>query len=172
MTLRPTRACAQSVLGVLRWVQSSGINRRAVGPPRWGPSAPSGKPLVFVLSGGERHESLYLSSLLAAGAVRRVGRGRPRVRPDRIVGDKGYSYPTVRRLLARRGIEAVVPYRRDQRPGDRRHCPFDRAAYRERNRIERLINRLKQWRRVATRYDKRPAHYAAMLTLAAALLWV
>ncbi|CAA9295248.1 MAG: Mobile element protein [uncultured Gemmatimonadaceae bacterium] len=104
--------------------------------------------------------------------MRRSGRGRPRVRPQRIVGDKGYSYPAVRRALARRGIQAVIPRRRDQRPGDGRYAPFNRAAYRERNRVERLINRLKQHRRIATRYEKRAGHYAAMLTLAATLLWL
>jgi transposase len=60
------------------------------------------------------------------------------------VGDRGYSYPTVRRLLARRGVRAVIPRRTDQQPGDGRHAPFDRRAYRERNRVERLVNRLKQ----------------------------
>jgi transposase len=78
----------------------------------------------------------------------------------------------VRRALARRGIRAVIPRRRDQRPGDGRHRPFDRAAYRERNRVERLINRLRQCRRVATRYEKRAVHYLAMLTLAAVVLWL
>ncbi len=131
-----------------------------------------GKPLAFVVSGGERHESRYVAALLARGHVRRAGRGRPRVRPARLVGDRGYSYPTVRRLLARRGIRAVIPRRRDQRPDDGRHAPFDRAAYRERNRVERLVNRLKQHRRVATRYEKRAAHYVAMLALAAVLLWL
>jgi transposase len=93
------------------------------------------------------------------------------VRPGRLVGDKGYSYPTVRRLLARRGIRALIPRRSDQRPGDGRHAPFDRATYRLRNRVERLLNRLKQSRRIATRYEKRARHYLAMLTLAALLLW-
>jgi transposase len=130
-----------------------------------------GKPMALVLSGGERHESLYVEPLLAAGPVRRACQGRPRARPGQLVGDKGYSCPPVRRVLARRGIRAVLPRRRDQRPGDRRHRPFDRAAYRERNRVERLINRLKQCRRVATRYEKRAAHYLAMLTLAALRLW-
>jgi transposase len=72
-----------------------------------------GKPLAFVVSGGERHESRYVEALLARGHVRRAGRGRPRARPRHLVGDKGYSYPTVRRLLARRGIRAVIPRRRD-----------------------------------------------------------
>jgi transposase len=131
-----------------------------------------GKPLAFVVSGGERHESRYVEALLARGHVRRAARGRPRVRPERVVRDKGYSYPAVRRALARRGIRAVIPRRRDQRPDDGRHAPFDRAAYRERNRVERLINRLKQHRRIATRYEKRAGHYAAMLTVAATLLWL
>jgi transposase len=48
----------------------------------------------------------------------------------------------------------------------------DREAYRERNVVERLINRLKQWRRIATRYEKRAANYQAMVTLAAILLWL
>ena len=125
-----------------------------------------------MVSGGERHESRYVEALLGAGHVRRSGAGRPRVRPRRLVGDKGYSYPGVRRLLARRHIQAVIPYRRDQRPGGRRHRSFDRAVYRGRNRVERLISRLKQHRRVATRYDKRAAHYLAMLTLAALRLWL
>lgn len=131
-----------------------------------------GRPMAFVLSGGERHESRYVEALLNAGEVRRAGRGRPRSRPGQLVGDKGYSYSTVRRVLTRRGIRAVIPRRRDQRPDDRRHRPFDRAVYRERNRVERLINRLKQCRRIATRYEKRARHFSAMLTLAGALLWL
>lgn len=131
-----------------------------------------GKPLALAVSGGERHESRYVEALLARGHVRRPARGRPRVQPRRLVGDRGYSYPTVRRLLARRHIQAVIPRRRDQRPEDGRHAPLDRAAYRERNRVERLVNRLKQHRRVATRYEKRARHYLAMLTIAAALLWL
>ena len=104
--------------------------------------------------------------------MRRGGRGRSRGRPARLVGDNGYSYPTVRRALARRGIRAVIPRRRDQRPGDGRYAPFDQALYRERNRVERLINCLKQHRRIATPHEKRAGHYAAMLTVAAAPLWL
>ena len=94
------------------------------------------------------------------------------MRTVRIVGDEAYGHPTVRRLLARRRIRAVVPRRRDRGPNGRRHRGFDHASYRERNRIERLVNRLKQFRRVATRYEKRAAHYLAMLTLASVLLWL
>jgi len=94
------------------------------------------------------------------------------VRPLCLVGDRGYRYPTVRRMLARRGIRAVIPRRCDQRPDDGRHAPLDRTRYRERNRVERLVNRLKQYRRVATRYEKRAAHHAAMLAVAASLRWL
>jgi transposase len=131
-----------------------------------------GKPMAFVLSGGERHESLYVEALLTRGCGRRVGRGRPRARPAQLVGDRGYSYPHVRRALARSHIRAVIPRRHDQRPHDRRHRTFDRGAYRQRNLVERLVNRLKAYRRVATRYEKRAASYLAMLLLAALPLWL
>ena len=101
-------------------------------------------------------------------AVKRQGRGRPRVRPDRVAGDKGYSSPTVRRYLKGRGIKPIIPTKAGEEPDP----AFDRAAYRERNVVERLINRLKQHRRLATRYEKRAANYLAMLTLAAILLWL
>lgn len=127
--------------------------------------------MAIVLSGGERHESLYLEPLLDLGSVRRVRAGRPRQRPRAVVGDRGYSYPSVRRALARRRIRAMIPRRSDQRPLDGRYR-FDPALYRERNRVERLVNRLKQYRRIATRYKKRAAHFSAMLTLAMALLWL
>jgi transposase len=127
-----------------------------------------GKPLVFVLTGGERHEQTVFESLMADGAVRRAGRGRPRIRPERLVGDKGYSAEKVRGYLRRRRVGVVIPHRVDQRASG----VFDRRLYRERNRIERLINRLKQFRRIATRYEKRAANYLAMLTLAAILLWL
>ena len=130
-----------------------------------------GRPMAFVLSGGERHESLYLEPLLDLGRVRRTGAGRPRHRPAAVVGDKGYSYPRVRRLLVRRGLRAVIPRRSDQRPLDRRHR-FDPALYRERNRVERLVGRLKQFRRIAMRFEKRATHFLAMLTLAALILWL
>jgi transposase len=126
-----------------------------------------GKPLIFVLTGGERHEQTVFESLMECGAVRRVGRGRPRIRPERLVGDKGYSTEKVRAYSRRRRIGGVIPYRVDQRVS----APFDRRAYRERNRIERLISRLK-FRRVATRYEKRAVNYLAMLTIAAITLWL
>jgi transposase len=133
-----------------------------------------GRPLVILATPGQRHEVTQLEALLDAGAVKRTGpdgrpgRGRPRKRPTKLAGDKGYSYPSVRRLLRRRGITPVIPTKSDQ---PRQPC-FDRSAYRGRNRVERSVGRLKQFRRVATRYDKRAVNYLAWVTLATALVWL
>ena len=124
--------------------------------------------MAVVLTAGHLHEQPVLPTLMERGAVKRPGRGRPRVRPDRVAGDKGYSSPAVRRYLRGRRVGAVIPTRADEVPNP----AFDRAAYRERNVIERLINRLKPWRRIATRYEKRVANHEAMLIIVAFLLWL
>jgi transposase len=110
-----------------------------------------------------------VAALLETGAVKRPGRGRPRVRPDRVAGDKGYTGRPGRSYLRRRHIGTVIPRRRTE---SRRGVRFDRAAYRERNAIERLINRLKQHRAIATRYEKLEVSYHALLTIACILLWL
>ena len=106
--------------------------------------------------------------LLDRWAVRRAGPGRPRQRPERLVGDRAYSNRHVRGDLRRRRIGAVIPQPKGQRP----RFLLDRTAYRERNVIERLVGRLKQFRRVATRYEKRAANYLARLQTAAIVLWL
>ena len=129
----------------------------------------SSKPMVAVLTGGERHEQIALKALLDNGLIRRrPGRGRPRLRPGRVAGDKGYSSPTARNRLRRRHIRPTIPSKSNQR----RQPSFDRKAYRQRNRIERLINHLKQFRRIATRYEKRGINYLAMVMLGMILLWL
>lgn len=107
---------------------------------------------------------------MEAGSVKRPGsgRGRPRRRPKRLVSDKGYSSRKVRRYLRRHGIGSTIPTKRNQRP----QRTFDRELYRERNRVERCINRLKQFRRVATRYEKLAVNFLAMVTIAAILIWL
>jgi transposase len=122
-----------------------------------------------VLTPGERHETIAFQALMERGAVRRRGaHGRLRRRPVALVGDKAYSTRAVRAYLRIHRIRAVIASRSDQP----RSAWFDRTLYRSRNLVERLINRLKQFRRVATRYEKRGANYLAMVTLAAVRLWL
>ena len=124
--------------------------------------------MTILLTPGQQHESTVFEQLMEQGAVKRPQRGRPKLRPKRVVGDKGYSSGKSRRYLRRRGIRYTIPRKKnEQRTG-----PFDREIYRERNRVERLINRLKQFRRLATRYEKRGKSYHAMWVIAATLLWI
>ena len=131
----------------------------------------------MVLTGGQRHDSTQLEAVLDAIRVLRPGgRGRPRKRPDHLIADKGYSYERCRALLRRRGIAHTIPERDDQRtrrarkPG--RKPAFDRATYRRRNVVERCVNRLKQWRGLATRFEKRAATFRAMVVIASLLIWL
>ena len=131
----------------------------------------------MVLTAGQRHDSTQLAVVLDAIRVPRPGgRGRPRQRPDHLIGDKGYSYERCRQELRRRGIPYTIPERRDQqerragRPGRPLQC--DAIRYRRRNVVERCINRLKQWRGLATRYEKRAANYRALVIIAALITWL
>jgi len=123
----------------------------------------NGVPLAAVISAGQAHESRFVEPLLESLRLKRSGRGRPRNRPKRLVGDKGYSIPRVRRYLRRRGIKAVIPRKKDERPGTR---PFDKETYRKRNVIERCVGWLKENRRLATRYEKLGGTFLAMVKLA------
>lgn len=73
--------------------------------------------MTLVLTPGQRHESTQLPALMEHGAVKRLGRGRPRLRPDRIVGDKGYSFPHIRRYLRQRGVRITIARRSNQHRG-------------------------------------------------------
>jgi transposase len=116
------------------------------------------------VTAGQRHESTQFERVL--DKVRLPGRrGRPRCRPVRLAGDKGYSYPRIRRWLRRHGIRAVIPRRKDQRPGDRRPR-FDRDTYKRRAVVEQCVGWLKESRAVGTRFDKLAVNYLATVKLA------
>ena len=124
--------------------------------------------MAFVLTPGERNERAALPELVSQGAVGRVGRGRPRLRPRTLLGDRGYTGGPTREFLRRRGIAAMIPqFRTEKTPRI-----MDWALYRERNVVERLVGRLKEYRRIATRYDKLATSYLAFVQLAAIRLWL
>ena len=88
--------------------------------------------------------------------------------PGRILADKGYDSDEIRADLAKRGIEPVIPPRSNRKTT----IDYDREAYKRRNLIERCVNRLKQFRRIATRYEKTARAYLSMLCIAATKLWI
>jgi putative transposase len=120
-----------------------------------------------------------LAPLLSQLAVARPGRGRPRTRPVAVLGDKAYSSRANRALLRSRGITAVIPQPSDQvnhrlRRGSAGGRPpaFDPDTYKGRNVVERSFNDHKQWRGIATRYDKLAATYRGGVVLRAITLWL
>lgn len=120
-----------------------------------------------------------ITAVVDSVRVVRSGRGRPRKRVGRVLGDKGYSYGKCRRLFRGRGIAALIPERRDQRAQRKkkgrsggRPCHFTKEQYKHRNSVERTFLRLKQQRRVATRYDKLGENYQAWATIASLRLWL
>ncbi|MFJ1753322.1 IS5 family transposase [Kitasatospora sp. NPDC088134] len=138
-----------------------------------------GLPLSIVLSTGNTADCTMLPAVLDAIRVPRVGAGRPRTRPDRVVADKAYSSRKIRSLLRRRRIRATIPERRDQIAGRARRASrggrppaFDKTAYKGRNVVERCFAKLKQFRAVATRFDKLANRYRAGVVLASLILWL
>jgi transposase len=121
-----------------------------------------GTPLAATVTAGQASESMSVEPTLEAVRLPSKGRGRPRTRPRRLAGDKGYSHARIRRYLRRRGIVPVIPTRRDQRSSPR----FDKQAYRRRNVVERCMGWLKENRRVGTRHEKLAVNYLAMVNLA------
>ena len=114
--------------------------------------------LALFLTAGQRHESRYFEALMA-----RVMRpGRAKRWPKRLAGDRGYSYPHIRRWLRKRRIEDVIPTRKDQ-PRIKR---FKKATYRKRNLIERVVGWYKECRHLGTRYDKLAVNYLAFWLIA------
>lgn len=138
-----------------------------------------GRPLAIALTAGQAGDSPMLKWLLADLAVDRLGRGRPRTRPDALLGDKAYSSRANRELLRSKRIKTVIPQPDDQIAHRRRRGSaggrppnFDATTYKGRNVIERSFNDHKQWRGLATRYDKLATVYRGGVVLRAITIWV
>ena len=138
-----------------------------------------GRPLANVVTGGQRNDGAMLAEVLADIHVPRQGRGRPRTRPDAVIADKAYSSGLIRRQLRSRCIAAVIPEKSDtitarERRGSRGGRPpkLDADLYKGRNVVERSFALAKQWRALATRYDKLAITYRAAVTLCAVLTWL
>lgn len=122
--------------------------------------------ITFLLTPGQESDVAQAEKLMENGAIQR-GSGQTRLRPKRLVADKGYTSARLRAYLHRHHICCTIP----RRSNERRRGPFNKQYYRKRNIVERLINRLKQFRRIATRYEKRAANFAAMITIASIFLF-
>ncbi|MFJ1753383.1 IS5 family transposase [Kitasatospora sp. NPDC088134] len=129
-------------------------------------------PPCFHLTPGQAGDAPVFEHVMAALRVPRAI-GRPRTRPVVVLADRAYSSRAIREHLQRRGIRAVVPQPADQianreRKGSTSGRPpsFDRRAYKQRNTVERCINRLKNWRGLATRYEKTATVFRAGLHIA------
>jgi transposase len=90
------------------------------------------------------------------------------VLPDKLLADRGYDAHAIRNDLRERGIEPVIPSKSNRTEP----IEYDREAYKRRNLIERCVNALKQFRRIATRYEKTARAFLSMLCIGAARLWI
>ena len=122
--------------------------------------------ITFLLTPGQESDIGQAEELMEKGAMRRRS-GQLRLRPHRLVADKGYTSAALRAYLHRHHIRCTIA----RRSNETRRGSFNKQHYRKRNIVERLINRLKQFRRIATRYEKRAANFAAMITIASIFLF-
>ncbi|WP_425264984.1 IS5 family transposase [Streptomyces yokosukanensis] len=135
------------------------------------------RPLSLVVTPGQRADCTQFEPVMEKIRVPRTGPGRPRRRPDSVSADKAYSSRTIRAYLRRRGIRHVIPEKKDHknarlRRGSRGGRPpgFDRERHKKRNTVERAINKLKGFRAVAGRYDKRDYVFLGTVTVASLVI--
>jgi transposase len=115
-----------------------------------------GNPLRFILTEGQVHDIRQAGALIEGFAC------------EKVLADKGYDSNEFRAAIASKGAEAVIPSKRSRSEP----IPYDKDVYKERNLVERFFNKIKHFRRIATRYDKTALSFAAMLALAAAMIWM
>jgi len=115
-----------------------------------------GRPLRLILTPGQRGDVTQAPALLEGLSARRV------------LADKAYDSNALRQIVADMGAEAVIPCN----PTRKMLIPYDFEAYKARNLIERCFNKLKHFRRFATRYDRRALYFLSFAQLACAMLWM
>jgi transposase len=137
------------------------------------------RPVTRILTPGQHGDCPQFIPLLDKIRIGRRGKGRLRTRPGRAMADKAYSSAANRAYLRKRGIQAVIPVKEDQKKHRRargrvggRPPAFDPGHYKERNTVERCFSKLKQSRAVATRYDKRDFMYQATVDVASIRIWL
>ena len=114
------------------------------------------RPLRFILTPGQAHDITQAAALLEG---RRAGH---------VLADTAYDGRALREVVAGLGATAVIP----SNPTRKHPFSHDPIVYKRRNRIERCFNKLKHFRRFATRYDRRAIHFLSFIQLAAAMLWM
>jgi len=137
------------------------------------------RPIARVTSAGRRHDCMAFAAVMADIRIGRSHCGRQRTRPNQVLADKAYSTRKIRIALRGRGIKATIPEPSNQIAGrvsrgsaGGRPPRFDKAIYKDRNTVERAINRLRGYRAVATRYDKREFVYKGTIDVASIVIWL
>jgi len=137
------------------------------------------RPVARLISPGQDGDSPQFVPVLDRIRIPRVGGGRPRTRPATVMADKAYSSKANRAWLRAHKMTCVIPVKEDQKANRRnrgsaggRPPAFDEQVYKERNTVERCISKLKQFRAVATRYDKREAVFQGTIDVASIQIWL
>jgi transposase len=137
------------------------------------------RPIIWILTPGQYGDCPQFIPLMDRLRIPRRGQGRPRTRPGAALGDKAYSSAANRAYLRKRRIKAIIPVKEDQKNHRRnrgshggRPPAVDPGRYRDRNTVERCFSKLKQFRAVATRYDKREFMYQGTIDVASIRIWL
>jgi transposase len=114
-----------------------------------------GQPIRFSLTGGQAHDAPQAIPLLTG------------IKAEGVIGDKGYDSDQILDFIQEQGAVAVIPPKSNRKA----QREYDRELYKQRNLIERTFNKLKHWRRIATRYDRKSIYFLSVLYLASAVTW-